>query len=687
MTGERLLSGRYEVRQLLGRGGMAEVHAGVDTRLGRRVAIKLLRSDLARDPSFHERLKREAQSAAGLNHPGIVAVYDSGEETLVESGGSEVQVPFIVMEYVEGQTLRQVLNEHGHLTISEALDVTAGVLAPLDYSHRNGIVHRDIKPGNVMLTPEGDIKVMDFGIARALEDTGSLTGTQSVLGTAQYLSPEQARGELVDARSDLYSTACLLYELLTGRPPFKGDSQLAVAYQHVGEAPQPPSAFNPEIPEHVDRLVLHALEKDRDHRYQDAYTFREDVLAARDGRPMTIDVPGQTSDTGYAAGAAGAAAGFAAGDAATQVFNQTQAYGSQGDPYGSQGQQYGSQGQPYGSQGQPYGSAPSTQYMPQAAESVGSAGPYDPNQPGQFATVGTGYAQQVHPETSGMSTLPNREEDYASSRRKRGWMWGLAAVLVIVLAGLGGWVYVMTKGPEPFALENLKSKSTAEAKQYLQDNGLNSQTKETHDDKVDEGDIVKTDPTAGTEVTAGQTVTLYVSTGPDVVDVPDVAGDTESLARQRLTDAGLKAGANEEKTSPDKEKGTVLSTNPKKGKEVKRQSTVDLVISNGKVDVPSVTGQKQEEACETLRGKKYQLECSVKVVETEDHKAGEVYEQSVNGGNTVDQHSTITITVAKAKPKPTPPPTPSQAPIPTTGILPGTTQHGPGSGGWWTGNR
>src|SRR5690625_1532973 len=289
MTEPKVLSGRYEIRALLGRGGMAEVHEGVDNRLGRRVAIKLLRSDLARDPSFHTRLKREAQSAAGLNHPGIVAVYDSGEEEFVESGGSSVSVPFIVMEYVEGQTLREVLNEHGTLTVDEALNVIAGVLAPLEYSHRNGIVHRDIKPANVMLTPEGDIKVMDFGIARALKDNSGLTQTQSVVGTAQYLSPEQARGEVVDARSDLYSTACLLYELLAGRPPFVGDSQLAVAYQHVGETPPPPSAFNSTIPPAVDRLVLHALLKDRDTRYQDAYTFREDVLAARDGRPMSFE--------------------------------------------------------------------------------------------------------------------------------------------------------------------------------------------------------------------------------------------------------------------------------------------------------------------------------------------------------------------------------------------------------------
>ena len=203
----RLLGGRYEVGHLIGRGGMAEVHAGHDTRLGRTVAIKMLRSDLARDPAFLARFRREAQSAAGLNHPAIVAVYDSGEDSAVESGGARVAVPYIVMELVEGRTLREVLNEQTAMDPGEAAALTEGILAALDYSHRMGIVHRDIKPANVMLTDRGDVKVMDFGIARAVADTAAtMTQTQSVVGTAQYLSPEQSQGTTVDSRSDLYST-------------------------------------------------------------------------------------------------------------------------------------------------------------------------------------------------------------------------------------------------------------------------------------------------------------------------------------------------------------------------------------------------------------------------------------------------------------------------------------------------
>ena len=266
--GSRILAGRYEVGELIGRGGMAEVHIGHDTRLGRTVAIKILRSDLARDPSFQNRFRREAQSAASLNHPAIVSVYDTGEDVFTEPTGVVAHVPFIVMEYVEGHTVRDILRDGHAVPIEEAVDITAGVLSALEYSHHAGIVHRDIKPANVMLTPTGAVKVMDFGIARAVADSAAtMTQTQAVIGTAQYLSPEQARGETVDARSDLYSTGCLLFELLTGRPPFIGDSPVAVAYQHVREAAPVPSSFASDVPDTLDRITLKALAKERDSRY------------------------------------------------------------------------------------------------------------------------------------------------------------------------------------------------------------------------------------------------------------------------------------------------------------------------------------------------------------------------------------------------------------------------------------
>jgi len=299
MEQARLLGERYELSEVLGRGGMAEVRLGRDIRLGRTVAVKTLRSDLALDSSFQARFRREAQSAASLNHPAIVSVYDTGEDY-----ADGVPVPYIVMEYVDGQTLRELLNSGRKLLPERAMEIAAGTLSALDYSHHNGIVHRDIKPGNVMLTRAGTVKVMDFGIARAVADASStMTATAAVIGTAQYLSPEQAKGEKTDARSDLYSAGCLLYELLTGVPPFTGDSPVAVAYQHVRENPKPPSQIDAAVTPAMDAIVMKSLAKNAENRYQTAAEMREDIERALDGRPVRaplvmIDAPTEVRRAG-----------------------------------------------------------------------------------------------------------------------------------------------------------------------------------------------------------------------------------------------------------------------------------------------------------------------------------------------------------------------------------------------------
>ncbi len=280
-----LIGGRYELGELLGRGGMAEVRKGRDLRLGRTVAVKRLRTDLASDATFQARFRREAQSSASLNHPAIVSTYDTGEEMATD--GSGVAQPYIVMECVEGRTLRDILREGRKILPERALEITAGVLSALDYSHRAGIIHRDIKPGNVMLTPAGDVKVMDFGIARAISDASStMTQTAAVVGTAQYLSPEQARGETVDSRSDVYSTGCLMYELLTGRPPFVGDSPVAVAYQHVREPASPPSDLDDQLDPEIDAIVMKSLAKRVEDRYQSAAAMRADIERYLAGHPI-----------------------------------------------------------------------------------------------------------------------------------------------------------------------------------------------------------------------------------------------------------------------------------------------------------------------------------------------------------------------------------------------------------------
>lgn len=302
----RIGGGRYEIRSLIGRGGMAEVHQAYDTLLSRVVAIKMLRIDLAKDTVFLTRFRREALASASLNHENIVQVYDTGEQVVTAPDGTEVHVPYIVMELVEGHTVHQLLTDGQPVPIKEAVEIMSGVLNALEYSHKRGLVHRDIKPGNVMLTNSGKIKVMDFGIARALEDSGqTMTSTDAVVGTAQYLSPEQARGETVDTRSDLYSCGCMLFELLTGRAPFKGDSAVSVAYQHVAEMPPLPSAIAADISPELDRMVMKSLAKRPEERYQDAASMRSDMVRAAAGAaisaPMLPPLPVTTPTEGIAA--------------------------------------------------------------------------------------------------------------------------------------------------------------------------------------------------------------------------------------------------------------------------------------------------------------------------------------------------------------------------------------------------
>jgi serine/threonine-protein kinase len=608
----QLLGGRYEVGELLGRGGMAEVHLGHDTRLSRPVAIKMLRTDLARDPSFLSRFRREAQSAAGLNHASIVAVYDSGEDHVVESGGSQVSIPYIVMEYVEGQTLRELLNDRSPLEPAEAARITEGILDALAYSHRMGIVHRDIKPANVMIGRHGEIKVMDFGIARAIADSNAtMTQTQAVLGTAQYLSPEQAQGLSVDARSDLYSTGCLLFELLTGRPPFKGESPVAIAYQHVGEEPPRPSTFNADVDASLDAVVLHALVKDREARYQDAAAFRGDLQAARLGRPISA------AAKGTAAGAAGVAAGAALAEPTMALDSLS------------------------------------------AADQTAMLGTSAPG------AAGDGVADRdTHGNTASLPAIGHDPDDEPRQRR------GLAYVL-LVLAVLGAIALMVVAGMSLFDRQQPQATlvtvpsvvdipvSTAQAR--VKAAGLVPEVQQVPSTKED-GTVVDQNPQANERVSQGSKVTLSVSSGPNTVEVPDVAGFTVEEATARLREVNLSVAGTDQVNNTDVERGKVVETSPTSGQTVNVGSAVTLKVSSGKVEVPDVVGMTRDEAARTLSDLGFRTKTTY--VES-DRPEDTVLSQSIAKGKLSDYGTQITLRVARPAP-----PTPSTTSAPPTTTTP-----------------
>jgi beta-lactam-binding protein with PASTA domain/tRNA A-37 threonylcarbamoyl transferase component Bud32 len=605
----RLLGGRYEVGALLGRGGMAEVHIGHDTRLGRSVAIKMLRADLARDPQFHKRFRREAQAAASLNHPAIVAVYDSGEDVVTEAGGATIQAPYIVMEYVEGRTVRDLLTQSSPLDWQEALRITAGVLTALEYSHRAGIVHRDIKPANVMLTPTGAIKVMDFGIARALADSSAtMTQTQAVIGTAQYLSPEQAKGQQVDARSDLYSTGCLLFELLTGRPPFVGDSPVSVAYQHVGEAAPAPSSLAPGIPPDVDAIVMHALAKDREARYQDAASMHADCEAVLAGRPVSAEARGAVGVP--VPPVLAPVAEIPAESLATQAF-----------PY----------------------AAEATQAMPLAAD-LGPAGLGGAILPGDGSGLGLPPGDLPGDE----ARKPHRAPVYV--------LLALAAIAaVVLLLVFGPKIFPGSKAAPKVDVPPVTGMSQAAATAALTQVGLVAKPVPTASDTVPKDQVIGEDPSAGTQVTKNSTVTITVSTGPNSVQVPDVSGLSLSDATAKLTAAGLQVSTADTVTSAAQAAGKVVDTDPAANKTVDKGTSVAIHLASGSATVPNVVGQDVTAASNSLTQTGFKV---VKNYQSSDQPAGQVTAQT-HAGDTLKRGATVTLTVSNGTPTSTPTDTPT----------------------------
>ncbi|QIG38953.1 Stk1 family PASTA domain-containing Ser/Thr kinase [Microbacterium sp. 4R-513] len=561
MTAEpRVLSGRYRVDELIGRGGMASVYRGYDLTLGRVVAIKILKRDLANDNTFRTRFRLEAQAASRMSHPTIVRVYDAGEDSETNPDGSVHPVPFIVMELVQGSLLKDVIAA-GPVPVTDAVRYVDGILEALEYSHRAGVVHRDIKPGNVMVTPSGQTKVMDFGIARAVSDSSSTVAeTTQILGTAAYFSPEQAKGEPVDARADLYSTGVVLYELLSGRQPFRGESPVAVAYQHVSETPVPPSEINESVPRSLDAVALRALAKDPFQRYQDAASFREALDATVDGKsPSKRQVGALTSEL--------------------------------------------------------YGPNPR-----QAAETARSLR--------QLSTDTTMKRTQAGPPVA--------------------WIWAGVAVLAVLLISVLFWVVTIPRDSSipsnARIVPDVTDMSYDRANEILSDEDLLAFRQEEPSGDVAEGNVIRTDPAAGTSVSPGQQVKVYVSEGQQTADVPPLQGLSEEAARSAITGAQLAVGSVTPRNDPDLAAGTVISSDPASGSKQPLGTVINLVVATGLVTIVDYTGYTVDAATAALEAPGVAL--TVATAEDTTCPATSpptVKQQSLAPGD-VPVHSTITLT-------------------------------------------
>ena len=647
----RRLAGRYEIRSLIGRGGMAEVHLGFDTRLSRIVAIKMLRSDLARDSVFQARFRREAQSAASLNHPNIVAVYDTGEEMVLGPDGRGISVPYIVMEYVEGHTVKDLLSDGTPVPINEAVSIVSGVLSALEYSHSQHLVHRDIKPGNIMLTADGKVKVMDFGIARALSDSqATMTQTNAVVGTAQYLSPEQARGEQVDARSDLYSTGVVLFELLTGRPPFTGDSAVAVAYQHVQQLAPTPSAITPDVPEPLDRVVLKALAKNREDRYSSAGSMLADLMRATRGGRVNAPETAVWADTRTMPAPAEQTATLPAAPAFAPVQSPTSTVPSlKADeveqPEKGRKKMWIVLGVILAALlivgGVWYALARSQPTAEMVAVPDNLVGMSEADAKAAVESVGLVFA--VSDKTVASEELAEgmvAEVDPPSGER--------VEVGTTVTAKL-------SSGSDSVVIPEITNMTPEAAQEAVEALGLvwELDANKVDSDSVEEGKIAKVNPSVGKKVKKGSTVKGTVSSGKKTVTVPDLTGMTQDQAREYLTQVGLQVGNVQTSDDPSQSAGKILSSSPAAGETLNKGESVSITVASGKVALPdTIVGYEQASVVAALQA----LTLDVSIVEeySDTLAAGGVLSSSPSSGSIVPQGSTVHLTVSKG-PKPTSP--------------------------------
>jgi serine/threonine-protein kinase len=553
-----LFDRRYRLERRIGAGGMADVYLAEDETLHRRVAIKILADRYTQDGGFVERFRREATAAAGLNHPNIVSIYDRGE-----AGGTY----YIAMEYIEGPTLKEEINERAPLPEAEAVGYAQQVLQALEFAHRRGVIHRDIKPHNMMATPDGLVKVTDFGIARATNQV-EMTEVGSIVGTAQYLSPEQARGQSVGPQSDIYSLGVVLYEMLTGEVPFSGGSAVEIAMKQVNDAPEPPSRKNRLISPGLEQVVMRALAKDPALRFHSAREMSDELARVRRG----VGVSQDTQQATAVIGAREAAAAGAAGAAAPQT----------------------------------------TRVM----ERQPPAPPPPPAQPKR-------------------SALP----------------WLLVLLLLILSAAVGFIVYQQLQGVAQVKVPDVRGYTQAQAVQLLKDRGFKPTVEKRNSATSPSGQVITTDPPPGQNADKGSSVTLFVSTGPKSVDLPNLRGKTVNEALQKIAALGLPTPQQEQ--IPSKlEAGRVVRTDPGPGP-VKPDAVVTLFVSNGNTPVPNVIGMTCDQATQKLN--QFNLKANCTDAPSDTAPAGQVFSQNPSAGQPAPQGSTVDLQVSTG---------PQQVPVP-----------------------
>ncbi len=624
-----IFGGRYQLRRRIARGGMAEVFLAHDRMLDRPVALKVLFQELSTDPNFVERFRREAQAAANLSHPNIVSIYDWGEEQ---------GTYYIVMELVDGRPLSTMLKAEGSLLADRAADIGAAVASALAFAHKHGVTHRDIKPGNVLIDATGNVKLADFGIARAKDSVeDNLTQTGAVMGTATYFSPEQAQGWGVDARSDIYSLGVVLYEMVCGKPPFTGSNPVAVATKHVSEQPPRPVSINPNLSPAFESIILTCLAKEADDRYASADDLRADLLRFRQGRAVAA----QPFDDDYDSDAN-----------TTQALPRTQATRAMrsGDPTVAQ---------------RAVGPVPpevrrrTTAYVVMLVALLATFAGLLFLLARETGVLDNGAKVQVDvPNVVGVdqATAKSALEERGFTVKVEEAPNVLDDEIVFEQAPQGGTradknsevTIKVSTGPEVVTVPNVIGKQKDAAQQILEERGFVVTLAEEADDDAPIGTVIRQDPLGGSELDSGSTVKITVSSGEKEYTVPNVVGKTEEDAVDALRNAeGDFVVKTLRETSATVAEGRVIRTDPAPGTETSKGATVTIVVSSGdeEVAVPSVVGETEQDAKDKLIAAGFKVNTTFQATPLPGDN-GFVIDQSPNGGSSAKKGSTVTIVVA-----------------------------------------